>query len=315
MDETQNNEQTNEAVASAAPGVLIDNDTGENTPPHPLSAGVGGASDNEGSDGTNSGDQGGGSAEDEQVVEDDKGNTGAAQATATADTPAAQAPQVQASLVEDPGEFKPKDYAFDITLADGSVIKIEKPEDIQKIPKEADFGTPQQFFEVQAAYNRMVGGIDADKREYEANKKAFDDQQASVQSAEDTIASWEKELTYLQGKGKLPAVPAQYANADWRDPEIAKQPGVKERVEIINYMNEENKAREAAGLPPMKSMLEAFNQMQVNAYEQRAQESQERQNTVRKQRGAMVGGASAPAPSKSNSDMIVGSGGSLRDLG
>lgn len=295
-------------------GVLIDNNSGETTEPHPLAVGVGSEDLND-SDALDSGDQNEDNNVADEQAADGESEAGAAQPPVASDTQSTQTPQVQTTLVEDPGDFKPNDYSFDVTLADGTTLKIEKPEDIKNIPKDADFGSPDKFFEVQAAYNRMVSGIDADKRQYEADKKTYDDQQASIQSAEDTIANWDKELNYLQTKGKLPAVPTQYANADWRDPEVAKQPGVKERVEIYNYMVEENKAREAAGLPPMKSMLEAFNQMQVNSYEQKATEQQQRQNETRRQRGAMVGGQSAPAPNKGNSDMIVGSGGSLRDLG
>lgn len=221
----------------------------------------------------------------------------------------------QTEQLQDPGEFKPNDYSFDVQLADGTIIKIEKPEDIDKLPNDADFGSPKNFLQVQANFSRMVNGLEADKREYDGKKQNYDQQVATEKERVQIVSNWEKEINYLESKGKLPAVPAQYKDSDWRNADIAKQPGVKERVAIFDYMVAENKAREAAGLPRMVSMLEAYNEMRSKALEESISQRQQQQADMRKKRGAMISGASTPASSSSiPSDMIVGRGGSLRDL-
>lgn len=284
------------------PGVLIDNNTGEETEPHPLM--TGGISD-DAADGTQD------EAETPEAPESQEEVTPPATPPASV---AQETPPQPTQVVEDPGEFQPKDYSFDVTLADGSVIKIEKPEDIANIPQDADFGSPKNFLEVQANYSKMVSGIDADKREYEANKKTFDDQQAQVQQQEEYIASIENSIKYLETKGSLPPVPAQYEDADWNNSEVAKQPGVKERVEIFTHMAKENAARSQHGLPPMTA-LEAYSELKNKAFEEAQAQRTQQQNDKRKKQGAMVGGQSAPAPASGNGGMIVGSGGSLRDIG
>lgn len=249
----------------------------------------------------------------EQNELDTSNDSGSQDSQETTEQPKTVEQPKQQELVNDPGEFKPGDYSFDITLADGTVIRVEKPEDIAKLPKDADFGEPAKFFEVQANYQRMLNGLDADKRQYEDNKKAFDEQQETIQQQEQRLTTYENELSYLESKGKLPAVPAQYANADWSDPEIAKQPGVKERLAVINYAFTENQARQAAGLPAM-GMLEAYNEMRMKAFEAQREENSKKQNEVRKKRGAMVGGVTVAESSSTPSDMLVGSGGSLNDI-
>ena len=107
-------------------------------------------------------------------------------------------------------------------------------------------------------------------------------------------------FSYLETKGKLPAVPAQYAEADWSDPEVAKQPGVKERVELVNYMAKENAQRESLGLPKM-SPLEAHAELQNKALEEAQTQRTQKQADLRKKRGAMISGQSAPAPGKTRS--------------
>ncbi|HEU5187923.1 MAG TPA: hypothetical protein VFT87_05490, partial [Candidatus Saccharimonadales bacterium] len=175
--------------------------------------------------------------------------------------------ETQNTQLEDPGEFQPKDYSFDVELADGSKIRIEKPEDIDKIPADADFGSPKNLMLAQAGYSKMVSGLDADKREYEASKEAYDKQQSANADLETRITTMMNEMAYLEKKGKLPAVADEYKEADWSDPEIAKQPGVKERLAVLEFRAKENEERSALGLSPM-SVLEAASEMANQAAEQ-----------------------------------------------
>lgn len=275
-------------------GLIIDNDTGLPSQPHPLAGGV----------------------EDEQEVEE------VTEVTETPEVkPAVEAPQMPQAPpvtptpeVTDPGEFQPQDYSFDVTLADGTVVSITSPEDIDKLPEQPEFASIKDHTQFINSYSRMVNGIDADKRQWETNSKSWSDTQEAVKQQEEYFSTVDNSMKYLESNGKLPAVPAQYVEADWSDPEVQKQPGVKERVEIIEYMAKENATREAHGLPKM-DVLSAHAELQSKRYEEHQAAKATAQNSHRKKQGAMVTGASAPAPGKSNTDMIVGSGGSLSDLG
>lgn len=217
-------------------------------------------------------------------------------------------------VVEDPGDFTPGDYSYDITLADGTVLKIEKPEDIQKIPADADFGTPQALFEASANYSKMINGVDADKRAYEADKEKFETEKENTEKQEKTIATAIAEMNYLESKGRLPKYDPKYDSLDWNDPEVAKADGVKERLELINYRFEENKQRQALGLSEM-SLIEAQMQMAQEAGETKAKEAKSKQAEIRKARGAMVeGNTQSDIADGSEEDMIIGNGGSIRDI-
>lgn len=227
----------------------------------------------------------------------------------------ARPPEPAPQLVADPGqEFTPQtDYSFDIELADGQKIHITKPEDIDTIPQDADFGSPANLMKAQAAMNKMVIGIDQEQREYEANKQKFESQRAASEAADQQVATMISEMTYLENKGELPSVDPKYDNADWTDPEVQKQPGVKERLDLLNYRAEENKARAAAGLPPM-GIIEALNQQKLESYETTRVETKNKDAALRKAKGAMVGGG-APTPMNTiPDDVIAGPGGSIRDI-
>jgi hypothetical protein len=232
-------------------------------------------------------------------------------ATAAEAQPKASQPAPQ---LTDPGEFQPKDYSFDVTLADGQVIKVAKPEDIDNIPADADFGTPANLAKMQAAYTKMVVGIENDKRDYDKDKSAFEAEQESNAAIEQNVTTMMNEMAYLETKGRLPAVGDKYKEADWSDPEVAKQPGVKERLELLNYRAQENKQREKLGLSPM-SVLEASMQMAQDQAEQKAADVKEKQGGQRKAKGALIGGATASSFDSTPDDMIIGAGGSIRDIG
>lgn len=288
-------ESTETPVEQPNTGLIIDNDTGQPSEPHPLAEGV---------------------ASDDKEVEEPTEEV-EAPAENVPETPVTQATQeevISTPAVNDPGEFQPQDYSFELTLADGTKHTITKPEDIDNLPEQPEFASIKDHTQFINNYSRMVNGIDADKRQWESDTKAWSEAQEATKQQEEYFANVSNSMSYLEQSGKLPAVPAQYANADWSDPEVQKQPGVKERVEIIEHMAKENAKRESLGLPKM-DVLAAHAELQNKHNESRLAEEKKSRSDHRKKQGGMVTGASAPAPSSKSSDMIVGSGGSLRDLG
>lgn len=223
----------------------------------------------------------------------------------TVENPVAESPRVEP--LTDPGEdFTPQnDYSFDITLADGTVYKITKPEDIRQLPADADFGTAVNMLEAQTALNKMTIGLDQEKREWQNKKDLYQEQKAQSEAAEARVTTMIAEINYLETKGKLPPVDKQYENADWTNPEIAKQPGVKERIELLNYRDAENKQRIALGLSPM-SVLEAHLQMQNDAAVQAENARKKQDGEARKARGAMVGGSGASTVPNTPEGYMIG---------
>lgn len=301
-------EEQEQQPVNDSPGVLIDNNTGEETEPHPLQLSPVGEEASEKAEAAEQGKQPG-----DQEAEEGK------EPAEPETPPAGQAPEVPkvdtkpAPELTDPGEFQPKDYSFEVELADGTKFNIKSPEDVSQLPEDASFKSIQEHTQFINNYTRMVNGVETDKQQYEADKKSYEEQKAVADENEKFIQTVENSFSYLEGKGKLPAVPAQYAEADWSDPEVAKQPGVKERVELVNYMAKENAQRETLGLPKM-SPLEAHAELQNKALEEAQTQRNQKQADLRKQRGAMISGQSAPAPGKTNGDMLVGSGRPLREL-
>lgn len=226
----------------------------------------------------------------------------------------AQAPEPAPQLV-DPGEFVPNDYSFDITLADGSVVKINTPEDIENLGADVEFASASDLIKTQANYSRMLTGIERDKAAYDTEKATYDTAQEQVKQQEQFISGIESGMNYLESSSDLPAVPAQYENADWSDPEVAKQPGVKERVAIIEYMATENARRDKAGVPRLTSVLDAHNAMQLKTMREAATVKSDAAKAATKARGSMVGGESSSSQGGANipDNMIVGPGGSIRD--
>ncbi len=102
------------------------------------------------------------------------------------------------------------------------------------------------------------------------------------------------ELNYLVDKGKLPAVAKKYQNANWSDPEVAKQPGVKEQVELLNYMAKENASRRRAGLSDLTPST-ALTEMRAEAAEKALKDGGDAAGEARRAAGARVA-ATTPAP-------------------
>jgi hypothetical protein len=120
-------------------------------------------------------------------------------------------------------------------------------------------------------------------------------------------------MNYLETEGKLPKVDPKYKDANWEDPAIRQQPGIKERMDLLEYRTGKNQERARLGLPQM-SVLEAMTQRMLDGQQAAESDKKNKAGEARKAAGAMVGGAAPSAPSNIPNDLIVGEGGSIRDL-
>lgn len=233
-----------------------------------------------------------------EVEDEDKGEDSKSEVSGEGENPVeeeevevneAPAPVV---TVQDPGEYTPADYSFETTLADGKTVKINTPEEADKLSEEPDnFKTPKQLLDFITRTTSMKNKLDRDKQKWQDQKDTFDSQVEIENGRIETVNAVANEITYLVGKGKLPKVAAEYANADWSDPEVAKQPGVKEQVALLTYMNKENAVRAKAGIKAF-GPVDAFTAMQSDEAEQAKITARKEAGEQRKAAGAKVAGVS-----------------------
>lgn len=202
----------------------------------------------------------------------------------------------QIPLVDDPGEFVAKDYSFDVTLYDGEgkngrVVNVTSPEQWdQLIAQDPNFGNASALLKAQRSISRMDVNMERDRADWQKSKDEFEEYSQNVEQQSQALETMASEIEYLVGKGDLPRVANQFKNADWQDPEVAKQNGVKEQIELLSYMNKENKARLKAGLKPMSSVLDAYNAFQLDNTRRRASDGRTVAAKERKEAGARVAG-------------------------
>ncbi len=206
----------------------------------------------------------------------------------------------QLQALEDPGEFVPEDRSFDVTIYDaegknGKSVKVSSIEQFEQLlDDDKNFGSASALLKAQRMATKLEAGQERDKAKWEEAKATYDKAQAAIQAQEAQLTQMANELNYLVAKGKLPKVATKYQEADWSDPEIAKQPGVKEQIEVLDYMKKENRARRKAGLGDIGPSA-AYAEMKMEQAQAQAKDVDKQAGEARKQASARVAGVT-PAP-------------------
>lgn len=212
----------------------------------------------------------------------------------------ANAGEVYQTTLEDPGEYQPADYSFEVTVYDedgknGKQVKVSSVEQFEQLlDEEKNFGSAAALLKAQRLATKMESRAEADKAAWEKSKAEYNAQQEAVKVQNEALNQMAAELNYLVAKGKLPQVAKKYQNADWSDPEVAKQPGVKEQIELLNYMKKENLERRKAGLSDLTPST-ALTEMRAEVAERTLKETADKAGEARRAAGARVA-ATAPAP-------------------
>ena len=219
----------------------------------------------------------------------------------------------------DPGDFKPAgDYSFEVTTLDGKSHKISSSEEADNfavaLDKNPELISASQFVAFNRGLARMERLLEAEQWAWKNQKEAFAKEQAVTETRNATLSQWDKEIKYLRERGDLPTITSQFNNADWADAEIAKEPAVKETIELFDWMEGENGRREKVGLEPIKSVLDAFEIREAQTLRQELKGTKNKAIKTRQAKGAMVGGNAPHVPSNTPKDTIIGEGGSLNDL-
>lgn len=198
--------------------------------------------------------------------------------------------------ITDPGEFTPGDYSFEVTLPDGKILKINTPEEADEFAdNDENFETAKQLKDFLSKAQKMEIRLDRDKTDYDDKKSKWDAQQTTNTERAAVVDNVAKGIDYLVSKGFIPAASDELKEKNWSDPEVAKQPGVKEQTELINYMVKENDVRIKAGLPPMTSIIDAYNAQQLDLSKTQAADEAKKAGQARKAAGARIAGTT-PAP-------------------
>lgn len=218
---------------------------------------------------------------------------------------------------EDPGDFKPGDHSFTVTI-NGTRTKVTSLDQADQLAEDPDaFKDAKQLIRFMDKRSDMRTAIADDKKSYDEQKSKYDERQQLTEIRNERLNTWANELDYLTKRGDIPDVKADLNTAEaglkWAT-DYKDEPGVKERLEIMAYMDGESKNRQAAGLPPMTSMIEAYNEMQLKNLKTDQQTQHSEDIRTRQQRGSRVAGPSPHIPADSSSGEIVGSGGTLNDL-
>lgn len=228
---------------------------------------------------------------------------------------------VVVNTVPDPGNYEPKDYSFDVTVydADGNKPKNVTVKSVEQwdelLDTDPNFGNATSLMKAQRLATKMESNLERDKADFDKQKADFDTASQDVTRRAEATQTMVNEIAYLVGRKDLPEVDPKYANADWSDPNVAKQPGIKEQIELLTFMRNENQTREKAGLKPITSVLDAFNAFQIDRNRKGEADRQERTIKARKEAGAKVAGTQPNASTQAPKGIMVGRGGNLRDIG
>lgn len=230
------------------------------------------------------------------------------------------AAEVETIEIEDPGEFKPADYSFDVTIldAEGKNPRSRKISTIEQwdelLESDPNFGNATALLKAQRLATKMETGVERDQANYTERKTAYDEAVANEEARTTATNQIANEITYLVERGELPKVAAQYINANWSDPSVASQPGVKEQIALLNYMQRENAARTRAGLAPMTSALDAWNAFQLDEAKKTTETRTTEAGRQRREAGARVAGVAPNPTTAAPRGIMVGRAGRLEDL-
>lgn len=221
-------------------------------------------------------------------------------------------------VTEDPGEFKPSSYDFEITTTDGKNHKITNLQDAEdfaaQLDEKPELISASQFMALGRKTAVMERGLADDQTRYEAQKQQYETEQANSKQVQDNLVQWNNELNYLANGGDIPKISDAMNQADWQDSEVAKDPAVAARLEIFKWMEGENNKRIPAGLEPIRSVIDAHNAMQLETLRKTQTDEGTQEKETRQKRGSMVGGAAPSNPQNHPANSIIGEGGSLDDL-
>lgn len=223
--------------------------------------------------------------------------------------------QTDTRYIEDPGEFQPSDYSFDITIydADGQKPKTVKVTSIEQweelLEGEPNLGSSLAVNKAFRQAQKMESSLDADRQTWEKAKSEYDEAVKNQEQFDARNTQIFNEMQYLIGRGNLPKLTQEEMNRlDWGDKAVlSAHPNIKPHADLLAFMTSENKTRIKAGLAPLNSALDAYNAMQLDTRRTEDVDRKRQQGENRRLASARVSGASsAPLTSSAPKGISVG---------
>lgn len=207
--------------------------------------------------------------------------------------PEAEVPEVpKPEAPAEAPELDTSDLWVKVKNADGELVQISLEEGV---PDDFQFFSDEQLWFALDSFNEMRQ-IKAE-REAEITKSleakaAAESDQKTMQT---TTAGWANEIQELIDAGFIEKAAKPPADGKLYTPEeVAADPGLKKTQDVFEYMKAENTERAKNGKPALTSFTAAFVQLKKQADDKEATDRQAQAANLTKQRGAMVGGTSAP---------------------
>lgn len=226
--------------------------------------------------------------------------------------------------IEDPGQYVPQDYSFEVTVYDeeGKKPKTVKVDSISKweelLADEPNMGSSLAVNKAFRAAQKMESSLESDEKDFASKKAEYDKALADQNKSEQTTQSWVNEIAYLEENGSLPKVDSKFKNVLWTGPnadkEALKDEAVQAQISLLEYMRKENTKRRKSGLSDL-GPEGAFNARALDTRAKQVSDNKKKSEEARKEAGARVAGSSPNPVTVAPKGIAVGVGGSLRDLG
>jgi hypothetical protein len=211
--------------------------------------------------------------------EDDKQDTiaiGDTEADAAADTKPTDTKSEEVTETPEAPSF-----ALEVEDANGNKITINPEDDIEEALKDFEPKSNGQIFKIIADFmeKKQEAKAYAETQAAEAAEAEQDQKIADIQSG------WDAEAKKLVGEKRLPVVAEGKEN---------------ERLnEVYRYMFEQNQARVKAGQPPIQTLEDALDKLELKEKKEAEAEAAKKAKEDNRARGGLVGGSSAPASNSS----------------
>lgn len=237
--------------------------------------------------------------------------------------------EVETQYVEDPGEFQPSDYSFEVAVYDNDTnrqhtVKVTSLEQWESLLEEMDskgenMGSSLAVNKAFRQASKMETGLERDKADYDKQKAEYEQAVANQQQMEQRNTQIFNEMNYLINRGDLPKLTQEEMNnLNWSDKAVlSAHPNIKPHAELLAFMRKENETRAKAGLAPLNSALDAYNAMQLDARRNQDIQTKKQAGEQRRQAGARVASASqAPIAASAPKGIMIGRvGRGLQNLG
>lgn len=162
-------------------------------------------------------------------------------------------------------------FTMEVEDADGNKHTISSLEDL---PRDFEPKDNLQIMEILQGIQKL----DGERQAYESDKTTKAEEAEKAERVASIQESWDKEIKTLQADKRMPT-----------DGKFDER-----RDAVFKFMAEENAKRNEDGRPLLQSFEDALDKLENREGKEQAKEAEKKEKELARQRGALVGGSSAP---------------------